>query len=268
MALGLCNLRSGSKGNSSVVLSEDGALLVDAGISRKCILDELRNINLSTNHLKGILITHEHSDHVAGLNVLLKELNLPIYATEATFDALFRKKLLPKDCNCSIIEADNSFFACGMEILPFSIPHDAADPVAYKFFKNGSSISVCTDLGHISKKTYEILKGSDIIMIESNHDVEMLKNTCKYPEYLKKRILGRSGHLSNEICSNTIVNLCENGTKHFILAHLSQNSNTYELAYQSSLDALISKGAQLDVDFSLLCARQDKRTSLYMIKQA
>lgn len=266
MSLILFNIRSGSKGNCSYIASENGALLVDIGISRKCLFDSLYNANVCTSNIKGILITHEHSDHVSGLKAASSKLNVPIYATQATLDTLLNKNIITTENKLVAIKPSESFFIAGMEVLPFSIPHDAVDPVAYKFFKNGKSVSICTDLGFVSKSIYNMLEGSNVILLESNHDLNMLQNTDKYPSYLKKRILGNHGHISNIACSETILKLCKAGTKHFILGHLSQNTNTYQLAFDTSNSCLTSHGATINEDFSLSCARHDACSKAYIIK--
>lgn len=264
MGLLLYNIRSSSSGNCSFIGNEKGGLLVDAGLTRKCILDELEASSIPTSLIKGIMITHEHTDHCKSASSLAKTLDIPIYATEGTLDKMATNKYLSNDVETIRIEPEQSFFAGNMEVLPFAIPHDAAQPVAYKFFYKGYSASICTDLGFVPKKVYSILEGSEIILFESNHDVNMLKDCAAYPQFLKKRILSRSGHLSNELCSETLLKLCATGTKHIILGHLSQHTNTYELAYNTTKNTLIHKGAEENIDFSLRCARHDAVTFTYI----
>lgn len=266
MSLIMYNIRSGSSGNCSFVGNEKGGLLVDAGIPCKTIVDELKAANIPLSIIKGVLVTHEHSDHCKSVSSIAKMLDIPVYSTEGTLDAMAMNKSLKLDVEAIGIDPDQSFFASNMEILPFSIPHDAAQPVAYKFFSEGHSVCICTDLGFVPKKVYEVLEGSEVLLFESNHDVDMLQSSTKYPVFLKRRILSRTGHISNELCSENILKLCQSGTKHFLLGHLSRNTNTYELAYNTTRNVLLDKGAEPDIDFSLCCARHDTRSNVYILK--
>lgn len=263
MSLLIFNIRSSSSGNASYIGNENEGILIDCGVSAKCVTSSLYEVGLKPNCIKGILISHEHSDHINGIKVLGKQLDVPIYSSEGTMSYMEQRDKLPLHAKKHIIQDGESFFLGNMEILPFSIPHDANEPLAFKCFIKGKTASFVTDLGHLSKKVFSILEGSDFLLIESNHDLDMLQNTPKYPSYLKKRILSRKGHLSNIECAYNVLRLCQKGTKHILLGHLSQNTNTYDIAYHTTHHNLCTANAEEHVDFTLHVARHDSYSKIY-----
>lgn len=260
------NIRSGSNGNASYIGTEKSGILIDCGISAKCITASLHEVGIHPGSINAILITHEHSDHINGLKVLGKQLNVPIYASEGTLDSMQEKNKLPENCKSYSLRAENSFFIGELEILPFEIPHDAAEPLAYRVFSKGYSASFVTDLGFFPKKIFDTVQGSDFLLIESNHDVEMLNTNTQYPLYLKKRILSKKGHLSNDTCAENVLKLCQQGSKHILLGHMSQNTNTYDIAYQTTLSTLTQANAEQNTDFTLHLARHDRHSKIYLLK--
>lgn len=230
----LLSISSGSSGNCYYVGNDNTHILVDAGISGKKIECGLNQIGIKGSELSGVLITHEHIDHVKGIGVLARKYNIPIYATDDTiFEIKHMKSLgdIPNDLFVSI-EPDNKFMINDITIDPTSIWHDAVDPVCYSMFDGNKKISIATDLGNYDDYIVDKLKDSDIMVIEANHDIRMLQ-AGPYPYYLKQRILGNYGHLSNERSGQLIKTLLNNHIKGILLGHLSRENNFEELAYET-----------------------------------
>lgn len=230
----LCSIASGSSGNCIYTGTEATHLLVDAGISGKKVESGLASIGLTGHDIDGILVTHEHSDHISGLGVLCRRYRIPVYATPGTLHAI-------KSCSglgnipeelFHEIEADSSFRIKDMTVSPMQISHDAAQPVAYRFSYGKKKAAVCTDLGTYNDYTVECLKGMDVILLEANHDVNMLQ-VGSYPYYLKQRILGNRGHLSNENSGRLLSRVLHDDLKKVVLGHLSKENNLPELAYEA-----------------------------------
>lgn len=260
-----CTLFSGSSGNAVYLGTEEGAVLVDCGMSGRQILDAMAEAELSPAKLRGILITHEHSDHIKGAGILCRKLNIPIYATPGTWSGM-ESMLGPVDSRHRIcIEAGESFFVAGMEAAGFSIPHDANDPVGYRFFLRGHSVAVATDLGYFSQTVQDAVSGADVVLLESNHDPDLLRQNPRYPSPLKARILGKKGHLSNEAGANAAVLLAQSGTKHLLLGHLSSENNTPEMAYRVTHGALSDAGACVGEDVTLHVASRYRAGYLYKL---
>lgn len=248
-----CNLYSGSSGNSTFIESENAKILVDAGVSCQKITKALSLINVSISDLDGILISHEHSDHIKGIEVICKKFNIPVYATAKTWHAM--AKLNVAENLKLTFSPDVSFMIKDILVLPFSIPHDAADPCAFSLFNGSKKITVATDIGHIDDDLIKKMYASDILLIESNYDKDTL--LCgPYPYMLKKRIQGDFGHLSNEMTSKAVKVLYENGVSNFVLGHLSKENNFPELAYQTILNELNTSSC--DLPFTLSVAKRDE----------
>ena len=233
-----CSLYSGSSGNSLLVKTENTKILIDAGVSSKKIESALTNLQIDPYTLDGILITHEHSDHVSGLGTFAKKFDLPIYVNQKTLDAMpnQRDKILEKNIN--LFKIEEKFEIGDLKIKPFSIPHDAANPCGFSIFKDDKKISIATDIGHMTNGILKNLDGSIFLMIESNYDPEVLKYS-NYPYILKTRIAGPTGHLSNESAGKTISKLLNSGLKQAMLGHLSKESNFPELAYKTVVEELM-----------------------------
>lgn len=233
-----CSLYSGSSGNSLFVESENTKLLVDAGVSSKKIEEALAKLEINPTSIDGILITHEHSDHVQGLGTFAKKFNLPVFVNEKTLDAMPKQKEKISEKNIKLFNINEKFEIGDLKVKPFSIPHDAANPCGFNIFKDDKKISIATDIGHMTNGILKNLEDSIFIMLESNYDPEVLKYS-KYPYQLKTRIAGPDGHLSNELAGKTISYLLNSGLKQAVLGHLSKQSNFPELAYKTVIEEIM-----------------------------
>lgn len=230
----LCSIASGSSGNCIYVGSDTTHLLVDVGISGKRTENGLKTLGLSPRDLDGILITHEHSDHIAGIGVLARKYEIPIYATAGTLKAIQNTSTvgeIPQDLFIEI-QADSKFTIKDVMVNPMRISHDAAQPVGYRFGYGTSKVAVCTDLGFFNDYTVEALRGMNALLIEANHDINMLQ-VGPYPYHLKQRILGDRGHLSNENSGRLLNRILHDNLKTIMLGHLSKDNNLPELAYET-----------------------------------
>lgn len=237
-----CNLYSGSSGNCSFIETDNTKILVDCGVSSKKLEETLNSISISPKDIDGILISHEHIDHVKGLNILCKKYNIPIYANNKTYNSI-NQNLVGRT---HIAFKSNEYFDIGdIKVFPFSIPHDAADPCGFNFYNNDKKISIATDMGHIDNKILHNLDESLFLLLESNYEPDMLK-CSSYPYTLKRRILGPNGHLSNEDAGLTITELVKSGLNNVMLGHLSEQNNFPELAYQTVMSNIISKNINID----------------------
>ncbi len=219
-------LASSSRGNSIMIRSDNTAVLLDAGISARRITNCLKSLKMDLSDLDAVLLTHEHSDHIKGLKTLLKKQKLPVFTRAKTFKAMNCLDDIPPEC-CHVIASD-TFTVGSLNIRPFSISHDAADPVGYTITDGRHKITSATDLGFVSEEVKEALDGADALVLEANHDVNMLQNGM-YPWQLKQRILGRCGHLSNFAAGMAITQLRKQ-PENIILAHLSEKNNLPALA--------------------------------------
>ncbi len=235
--LKFCSLYSGSSGNSLFVETPTTKLLVDAGESSKKIENALNNLNIDANNIDGILVTHEHIDHIKGLGTFAKKFNIPVYANKETWDAMpeVAQKIEPS-CQNNFIPYEK-FDIGDFKVLPFQIPHDAANPCGFNLFYGEQKISIATDLGHMDTKLIKYLEESEFVLLEANYDPNILK-CSKYPYTLKQRIAGPNGHLSNEMAGKTISYLLKSGLSKVMLGHLSKENNFPELAYQTVVDEL------------------------------
>ncbi len=225
---------SGSSGNCCYIGTERSHVLVDAGISRKRTAQALKDLDLSLQDLSGLLITHEHSDHISGLPMIMKTTQMPVYATRGTIAAILSgargSEMDP--LRFVEIEADVPFSVGDLTIRPMTISHDAADPVGYRLESGGKKAAVCTDLGCFTDYTAECLKDADVLLLEANHDVNMLQ-VGPYPYHLKQRILGSRGHLSNAASGKLLTEVLNDHMKGIWLGHLSQENNLPELAFET-----------------------------------
>lgn len=251
-----CPLFSGSSGNSYYIGSAKAGILIDTGRSAKQITGMLQNCGIEISAVKAIFVTHEHSDHIAGLRVFASRFHLPVYASCGTLTALDSMGCLNDKFEYSIINSDGIECA-GMEIKPFHISHDSAECLGYRIeTSDGRKIALSTDLGYLSDEVRSQLTGADMVVLESNHDVGMLQNG-PYPYPLKRRILSNTGHLSNKDCSAELDGLVQKGSTRFILAHLSAENNTPDLAYQTALCSLTMSGMKQGKDFELFVAPRE-----------
>ncbi len=260
-----CTLFSGSSGNAVYLATPRGGLLVDCGMSGKQTLEAMARAGLSPAAVHAILITHEHSDHVKGAGVISRKLGVPIYATEGTWAGMEAMVGEVPLRNRVPITAGESFFIDDFEVAPFSIPHDANDPVGYRFFNGRHSVAVATDLGYFSQTVCDAVCGAQIVLLESNHDPDLLQKNPHYPQHLKTRILGRKGHLSNDAGAQAAVRLAQCGTRHLLLGHLSEENNTPDMAYRTTHAALTDAGAEVGTQITLHVAGRYQPSHLYCV---
>lgn len=251
-----CPLFSSSGGNSVYIGSGDDGILIDIGVTAKRTEQALFNIGVDSNSIRDIFITHEHSDHIKGIKVFTKKHNARLHMTEGTYNALTKTDALDNAYECCIMD-DKGVDIGSMHIKNFHTSHDAAESCGYTIeLLNGRKIAVATDLGIMTDEVFDAIKGSDLVMLESNHDVNMLQ-IGGYPYMLKRRILGVKGHLSNDTCAETVTKLLECGTTRFYLGHLSRENNVPQLAYQTSVSALEMAGAKEGDDYLIRVAKPE-----------
>lgn len=267
MGLKYCSLASGSSGNSQLIAFKNTKVLLDAGLSGKYIKNSLESISEKPEDIEAVLVTHEHSDHIKGVGILMRRYGLDLYVNEKTFEAM-KEKLGKIDIEkVHIIKKGEEFHIGELRIKSFEISHDAADPVAYSFFGENSKITVATDLGEINDDIINELEGSDLLVLESNHDVEMLK-TGAYPYYLKRRVLSEYGHLSNDVAGGIVAELFKRGgVGNVLLAHLSKENNFPELAYETVKCIVEENGISVGKDMNLDMTYRDKVSKYYSIKK-
>lgn len=256
----LCSLYSGSSGNSIYVGSDNAHILVDVGVSAKKIIQALNTIDMKPEDIDGILITHEHSDHIAGLGVIMRKFGIPVYGTTKTLEAVANYRSLGK-VDMSLfhgIVPEQSFQIKDMWVKPISTWHDAADPVCYTLMQDDKKVSIATDLGDYDEHVVDALSGADAMLIEANHDIRMLE-VGPYPYSLKQRILSKKGHLSNERGGQLVRALLNDHIKGIYLGHLSKENNYPELAFEAVKDELLGNPYSNDYrDFNLMVADREQ----------
>ena len=245
------SLVSGSSGNCSLISDGKTTLLVDCGLSCKKLEEALSKAKVDPKDISAMLITHEHSDHIKGTGIVSRKYNIPVFATLKTHEYMNLGKV--DSCNVEYVSPGVDIEIGSIGVRPFSIPHDAADPVGYNFFFGEKKLSLATDIGKMNDSVMESLKGSLAVLLESNHDIGMLQNG-RYPLYLKRRILGDLGHLSNLDAAKCVLELVKSGTSHIMLGHLSQENNTPTAAYTTTKNYLEENGVILDKDATLTVA--------------
>ena len=251
----ICPLFSGSTGNSTYIAGANGSFLVDAGASLRSLTAAVTRAGGDLTEISAIFITHEHFDHIKGLKPLLNKTGLTVIASEKTLEALITADKLPAGTKTEVINSETPLEYEGTLISRFETSHDCEGSSGYTFLMpDGKKISVCTDLGVVTDKVRNALNGSDAILLESNHDLDML-NKGPYPPELKMRIMSEKGHISNNACASELVRLLNTGTKRFILGHLSQKNNTPLLALSASEAALADIGAKNGRDCLLSVAK-------------
>lgn len=245
----VCQLFSGSSGNSILISSKGANFLVDIGVSAKRCEGALYNIGVSPDSIDAVFITHEHIDHANGVRVFAGRYDIPVFASSQCLEEMYKKGFLNEKNNVKVFDCHTNL--CGIEVKGFHQSHDSVDCLGYRFeLANGKSVAVCTDTGYVTDNAREICSGVDLIFIESNHEVSMVQ-TGSYPYSLKQRILGIQGHLSNFACGEYIKELAQSGTTRFVLSHLSRENNMPHIARQTALAALTELGLEEDKDFRL-----------------
>lgn len=250
----LCPLFSGSQGNSYYIGANGKGILVDIGRTAKQMESALLSNEIDIKSIEGIFVTHEHSDHIKGLRVFANRYNLKVFASGGTLKALEQAGELKGSFIQPIVIESCGVAVADMQILPFATSHDSAESVGYTInMPDGRRVAVATDTGYLSKEAKATIMGSDVVVLESNHDVKMLLNG-PYPYYLKRRILSDTGHLSNDACGEVLPELIKNGTTRLVLAHLSRENNVPEVALQNALCALQMAGMKQDKDYTIKVA--------------
>ncbi len=268
MSLEVAVLASGSSGNSIYVSGRETSILIDAGLSGKKIADNMKQVGCSPDELKAILLTHEHRDHISGAGVMARRYDLPIYASQGTLresrdklGRLGRDQLKAKKGNWELQE---------LKIETFALPHDAAEPTGYVITSGDVMMAAATDIGCVTAEIMNKLSGADILVLESNHDLDLLR-TGSYPPSLKKRIRSDRGHLSNIEAAGLLPELIKdqkNERPIVILGHLSEENNRPELAYLTVKNSLNSRGWQVGEDVLLNCASREEPGELYRLKSS
>jgi phosphoribosyl 1,2-cyclic phosphodiesterase len=257
MSVRVCVLGSGSKGNCTLLATEKTRLLIDAGLSCRETYARLAAIGEPPDGLDALVISHEHTDHINGLRVLALDAKLPIYITRPTRDSVSWDAKLQR---FEYFAASEKFTIGDIEVTPFPIPHDAVDPVAFTFDAQGIRISLVTDLGYIPEVVKQRVKGSQCLIFESNHDLEMLK-VGPYPWYVKQRVMSRHGHLSNNATADFLAEDFDGGAQVLVLAHLSETNNHPEIARLSAEQALAQRAQREGT--KLLLANQIRPTEVF-----
>ncbi|WP_343209016.1 MBL fold metallo-hydrolase [Anaerolentibacter hominis] len=258
-----CSIASGSSGNCIYVGSENTHVLVDVGISGKRVAGGLEQIEVRPDELSAILITHEHTDHISGLGVMARKYHIPVYATAETLDAILSTRSIGRieESLLHDVRPDEKFSLGEFKIDPFSIPHDAANPVCYSLEAGNHKVAVATDLGQYDDYIVKHLEGAEILLLEANHDINMLE-VGPYPYMLKKRILGERGHLSNDNSGRLICRLFNDSLKYVILGHLSKENNYPALAYETVKYELGQEQPGYEITCKIQVAKRDEPSLL------
>lgn len=264
MAFKVCSIASGSKGNCLYISSGKTKVLIDCGIPLSSICKGLKEADgVDISEIDAVLVTHEHIDHIRSLSYAGEI--VPVYAHNRAFAAIEARAPLGRAERIDFF--DTPFNVGDIEVVPFRVPHDASYPVGFSLLSGGVKVSVATDLGCITKGVLSNIEGSDLAVLEANHDERMLR-AGKYPERLKQRILGKSGHLSNMIAGLTAAELLKSGIRNIILGHLSEENNTPELAYASVRSVLERSGAEVGKDVTLTVASQRQISDVIYVEKA
>lgn len=266
MAIQFSSLASGSSGNCQLIQSNQTTLLLDAGLTGKYITNALHHYDITLDQVNGILITHEHSDHISGLGVLHRKANLPIYISDKTWQVTKDKIGKINTKRLHFIEPEIPFTIRDIVVNPHSVSHDAVDPLCYTFSVGDTKIAIVTDLGIIDDHLIAQIKDASLVMLEANHNVEMLM-MGNYPYPLKRRVASELGHLSNEDCAAAAIKAIMNGrVSTVLLGHLSKENNTPELAYETVKSSMIEQGMVIGKDVMLDLTYRNRIGNLYRLK--
>ncbi|MGX4588465.1 MBL fold metallo-hydrolase [Paenibacillus chitinolyticus] len=244
MGLRFTVLSSGSTGNATVICDGETKLLVDAGLSARRVEQLMKEREVSGDQIDAILVTHEHSDHIKGLGAIARKYDLPVYANTKTWEALDKHIGTIAEPNRRIMETGTEEYFGNIRVESYGISHDAAEPVGYCFHSGGRKLAMATDLGYMSTKVKDVIGDSDAIILEANHDIEMLR-MGRYPWNIKRRILSDLGHLSNEAAGEALLDIMTARTRAVYMAHLSQNHNLMDLARLTLNSVLEDRGVSL-----------------------
>jgi phosphoribosyl 1,2-cyclic phosphodiesterase len=266
MILNFCSLSSGSSGNCYYIGNEFHGILIDAGISASSIRKFLKDRNISIQTIMGVLITHNHIDHIRGLEVLTRKSHLPAFTTLNIWESILTPQMkISRDC-IRHIPLQQKFHLAGFDIEAFPVFHDAPETVGFHICAGDKKITIATDLGHICQTAAPYLKEANLLVIESNYDEEMLVNGG-YPHYLKKRIQSDHGHLGNLQTSVFLADIINDNLSHICLAHLSKNNNTPEIALQTLHQTFAAKGIYLNGNLKILVLNRNIPTEMIRLTE-
>lgn len=263
----LCSIASGSSGNCIYVGSDKTHLLVDTGISKKRIEEGLKELDVKGEELTGILVTHEHSDHIQGLGVFSRKYGIPIYATPGTLEGIKNCSSLGKmpDGLYHPVQIDEKFTLGDITVDPFKISHDANEPSGYRLECGDKSVAVATDLGKYDDYTVEKLQNLNAILLEANHDIHMLE-VGTYPYHLKRRVMGDKGHLSNELSGKLLCDILHDDLKYIVLGHLSKENNYAKLAYETvKLEVTLADNEYKGEELNMAVAKRDQISEILSV---
>ena len=264
LGIKFCSLSSGSDGNCQYIETGNSRILIDAGFSGKKIEGLLASIGVCPTTLDGIFVTHEHIDHSRGVGVLSRRYDLPIFANNNTWIGMNSTIGKIKDINTRVFKTDDYLDIKDITINPILVSHDALEPVGYIIFYKKTKISIITDTGWVNDNMINKIKDSNFYLMESNHDVDMLRNGY-YPWSLKQRILSKHGHLSNDDAADVLGNVLSGNGETVVLGHLSQDNNRPEVAYKTVRDSIMSLGLDVDNDMCLELSFRGKATKIYTL---
>ncbi|WP_350343635.1 MBL fold metallo-hydrolase [Proteinivorax tanatarense] len=258
----LFTVGSGSSGNCTCFRYKNTQFIIDAGLSGKKIQQGLAEFQVDPKQLEGILVSHEHNDHILGVGVLARRFNLPIYITEKTFQSCKEKLGKLENNQVNFFQPKDKFSLGDVKIEPFSTYHDAVEPVGFNIYSNSNKTSVLTDTGMVDEKMMEYIYDCNTVIMESNHDEKMVE-ASRYPWSLKKRILGDKGHLSNKAAGNILIKLLKGNTKKVLLGHLSQENNFPQLAQITVENILKEKREQINDNYTLEVLPRGRVSPIY-----
>lgn len=264
MGIKFCSLSSGSSGNCQYVETDRIKILIDSGFNGKKIESLLSSINVNPSEIDYILVTHEHIDHIKGVGVLSRKYDIPIFANEKTWISMEKLIGNVEEKNIKIFQSEEDFELGDLAIYPFKIFHDAAEPVGYIFYHKRTKISIMTDTGWVNDNMKNTIRGSSLYLIESNHDIQMLKEGS-YPWYLKQRILSTKGHLSNLDAARTLIEVLMGNGEIVLLGHLSKENNRPELAYDTVREHIEEYGFSVNKNITLDLTYRDKAGKVYIL---
>lgn len=257
----VCSLTSGSKGNCTYIETENAKVLLDLGVTVKYVVESFSKLEVNPQDLDAIIITHEHSDHIKGVEAFSKKYDTPIFCPSKLYNVLSAQ--MPS-CSGRIQPFSGNFEIKDLKVYPFELSHDSACCFGYRMIDETGSVSFVTDTGYLSDYAFSMIENSSLVFLESNYDPDMLF-ACSYPLFLKKRIMGTKGHLSNLDCAKIIARLCVTGTKQVVLSHISENSNTPYLAFNTVKNYLEEKGIIVDKNIKIGINYQNKINSIYKL---
>lgn len=258
----VCNLASGSSGNCTYIESGNAKILIDCGKPFPYVFNALNELGVDPGTIDAILITHEHSDHIKGITKFARTYNTKVYAHIQAGEVMQHQILID---NNQFVFFDSDFEINDLHIQPFHLPHDSKYCVGYRINEEDAVISVCTDLGYFSDETFEIVQSSALIYLEANYDPEMLMSYPNYPPFLKRRINGPNGHLSNINCAKAIEKLVNSGTRLVVLSHISEHSNTTKLAIGTIASYLESRNIIPNINVRLDITYHEQRGTIFRI---